>query len=99
MSLDRGNAVRIDNLSVGGAIHDIQSIDGCAILRVNPRERDRNTRAIKGGENIVKQSEPVWSLNLDQGIHRVRFIIHADMGGKLDSWRQREATLTFRFFD
>jgi hypothetical protein len=40
MLLDRINAMRIGNLGVRGAIHDIQSIDGGAVLCVNTRKRD-----------------------------------------------------------
>jgi len=54
MFLDRRDAVRLGNLSVRGAIHDVQSINGCAILRVNTRKRDRNIFLIKACQNIVK---------------------------------------------
>src|SRR5260370_3141735 len=99
MRWDRSNGMEISNLGARKGIHEIQSIDGGPVLRVNTRKCDGDILAIRAGENIVKQSEPVRSLDLDQCINRMRFVIYANVDRKFDSWCKAVAALVFRSFD
>ncbi len=54
--LDLPDTMRIGNLGTCEAIHDIQSIDGCARLRVDARQRDLKIFAIKTASGRRKAS-------------------------------------------
>src|SRR5947207_102124 len=71
--------------------HHIQSINGCPSLRVDARERDQNIFAIKTGQDIVKQAEPVRCLNLNKRINRMRFVIDCNPSWKFNSCRKTMA--------
>jgi hypothetical protein len=73
--LDRPDAMDIGDLATCGTVNDIQSINGRAGLRVDARERDQKIFAVKAGQNIVKQADPVRCLNLNKRINRMRFVI------------------------
>src|SRR4030095_4096644 len=96
--LDRPDAMRIGNLATRGTIHDIQSINGCASLRVNAREGDQKIFAVKAGQDIVKQADPVRCLNLHKRRRRMLFVIERSPRWKFNSCRETMA-LAFGFFD
>jgi hypothetical protein len=96
--LDRPDPMRIGNLATCGTIHGIQSINGCASLRVDARERDQKIFAVKAGQDVVKQAEPVRCLNLNKRINRMRFVIDCNPRRKFNSCRKTMA-LVLGFFD
>src|SRR5215510_7646847 len=98
MLLDRADAMLIGGLGMRGAIHDIQGINGCTSLRVNARERDQKVFAVQACQDIVKQAQPVWGLDLNKRINRMRFGIDYNPRRKFNSWRKTIA-LAFRSFD
>ena len=99
MFLNRRDAVPVGNLSVRGAIHDIERINSCAILRVDTRKRDRNPFGLEARQNIVKQAEPVRSLDLDQCVSGMCFVVHGNARRKFNSWREKVTALPLCFFD
>ena len=98
MLLDHPDPVRIGDFGVVGAVHHIQRINRRAGLRVNTRQRDQNIFAIKVAQHVVEHSEPVRSLNLNERVGRMRFVIDGDSRRKFDYWRETTA-LAFRLFD
>src|SRR6266568_3138731 len=99
MFLNRRDAVPVGNLSVRGTIRDIQRINSCAILRVDTRKRDRNPFAFEARQNIVKQAEPVRSLDLDQCVSGMCFVVYGNACRKFNSWRENMTGLPLCFFD
>src|SRR5436190_23042691 len=73
---------RIGDFSAGRSIRDVERVDRRAFFRTDARERDGNVLLAEGGEQFVKQSEPIRRLDLDKGVSRMRFIFHSDAGGK-----------------
>src|SRR6266540_5141393 len=83
--------MRIGNLSTCGTVHDVQSVNGCASLRVDARERNQKIFAVKAGQDIVKQAEPVRRLNLNKRIQGMRFVIDCNPSWKFNSCRKTKA--------
>src|SRR5213596_1782630 len=98
MLLDRPDPVRIGDLGITGAVHHIQGINRSAGLRVNTRERDQNVFAIETVQHVVKQSEPVWSLNLNERVAWVCSAIDGNAGRKFNC-RPETTALALRLFD
>src|SRR5262245_33365593 len=98
MLLDRADATPISGLGMRGAIHDIQGVNGCTSLRVNSRERDQKVFAVQARQDIVKQAQPVWGLDLNKRINRMRIGIDDNPRRKFNS-RRKTMALALRSFD
>src|SRR6266542_3191176 len=98
MLLDHPDPVRIAELGVIGAVHHIKRINRRAGLRVNTRQRDQNIFAIKTAQHVVEQSEPVRSLNLNERVSWMRFVVDGDARRKFNRWRETTA-LALGLFD
>src|SRR5262249_24942480 len=98
MLLDRPDPVRIGDLGMTGAVHHVQRVNRSAGLRVNTRERVKNVFAIETVQHVVKQSEPVWSLNLNERVSGMHLVIDGDASRKFDC-RSKATALAPGLFD
>ena len=72
------------NCTVG----NIKCIDRSAFLRADTRENDIGSFLPETGQQIVKEANPIWRLNLDQGVGGMRLVINRDMGWKIELLRE-----------
>src|SRR6266480_4750739 len=98
MLLNDPNPLRIGDLGMAGAVHHIECVDRRASLGVNSRKRYQDIFAIKAAEDIVKQTNAIRGLKLNERVGRMRFVVDRDASGKFNSHRGATAR-ALRFFD
>src|SRR4029077_4991965 len=98
MLLNDPYSLRIGDLGMAGAVHHVQCVDRRASLGINSRKRHQNIFAIEATQHIIKQTDPVRGLKLNERVRRLRFIIERDASRKFNSHRSRTAR-ALRFFD
>ena len=98
MLLNDPNPLRISDLGMAGAVHHVECVDRRASLCVNSRKRHQDIFAIEAAEDIVKQTDAVRGLKLNQRVSRMRFVVDRDASRKFNSHRGATAR-ALRFFD
>src|SRR4029453_5626782 len=83
---------------MAGAVYHVECVDRRASLGVNSRKRHQNIFAIEATQHIIKQTDPVRGLKLNERVRRMRFIVECDTSRKFNSHRSRTAR-ALRFFD
>ena len=83
---------------MAGAVHHVQCVDRRASLGVNSRKRHQNIFAIETAQHIIKQTDPVRGLKLNERVSRMRFVVDRDASRKVNSHRGTMAR-ALRFFD
>src|SRR4030095_6871810 len=84
MMLDSSDAVRIGYRGAGRVVGDIKGIDGRAFLRADAGQNNVDAFLPEHSQQIVKKSNPVGRLDLDQRVNRVRFVVDCDCGWKFE---------------
>src|SRR4051812_39781072 len=79
-------------------VHHVQRVDGCASLRVNSIKRYYNVFAVEAAEHIVKQTDAVRRLKLDERVSRMGLVVDCNARRKFNSYCGTTAR-AFRFFD
>src|SRR5437762_7414978 len=98
MLLNDPNPLRIGDLGMAGAVHHIECVDRRASLGINSRKRHQNIFAIEAAQYIVKQTDAVRCLKLNERVSRMRFVVDRDASWKFNSYRGTTAR-ALRFFD
>src|SRR4029079_9106830 len=98
MLLNDANPLRIGDLRVAGGVDHVQRVDGCARLRVNSIKRYYDIFAVEAAEDIVKQTDAVWRLKLNERVSRMRLVVDCNARRKFNSYCGTTAR-AFRFFD
>src|SRR5512132_622926 len=98
MLLNDPDPLRIGDLGMAGAVHHIERVDRRASLCVNSRKRHQNIFAIKTTQHIIKQTDPVRGLKLNERVSRMRLVVDRDASRKFNSDRGATAR-ALRFFD
>src|SRR6187551_3136653 len=83
---------------MAGAVHDVECVDRRAGLGINSRKPHKYIFAVEAAEHIVKQTDAVRGLKLDERVSRKRFVVDRDARWKLDSDCGATAR-ALRFFD
>src|SRR4030095_13063663 len=96
--LNDPDPLRVGDLRMAGAIHHVQCVDRRASLGVNSRKSHQNIFALETAQHIIKQTDPVRGLNLNERVSRMRFVVDRDASRKVNSHRGTMARV-LRFFD
>ena len=98
MLLNDPDPLRIGDLGMAGAVHYVQCVDRRASLGVNPRKRHQNIFAVEAAEDIVKQTDAIRGLKLNERVSRMRLVVDCDASRKFNSHGGASAR-ALRFFD
>src|SRR6266513_1955467 len=98
MLLNDPNPLRIGDLGMAGAVHHVECVDRRASLGINSRKRHQNIFAIEAAKYIVKQTDAVRCLKLNERVSRMRFVVDRDASRKFNSRRGATAR-ALRFLD
>src|SRR6476659_10279400 len=98
MLLNDPNPWGIGNLRVAGAVHHVQRGDVCAGLRVNSIKRYYDVFAVEAAEHIIKQTDAVRRLKLNERVSRMGLVVDCNARLKFNSYCVTTAR-AFRFFD
>lgn len=98
MLLNDPNPLRIGDLGMAGPVHHVQCVDRRASLGVNSRKRYQDIFAIEAAEDIVKQTDAVRGLKLNERVSGMRLVVDRDASGKFNS-RCSATARALRFFD
>ena len=98
MLLNDPNPLGIGDLGMAGAVHHVQCIDRRASLCINSRKRHQDIFAIEAAEDIIKQTDAVRGLKLNQRISRMRLVVDRDAGREFNSHSGATAR-ALRLFD
>src|SRR6478609_6799443 len=97
MLLNDANPLRISDLGVAGAVHNVKCIDCCTRLRVNSIKRYDDIFAVEAAEDIVKQTDAVRGLKLNERVSGMGLVVDCDASRKFNSHRGAAAR-ALRFF-
>src|SRR5205814_3599007 len=98
MLLNDPNPLRIGDLGMAGAVHNVECVDRRASLGINSRKRHQNIFAIEAAKYIVKQTDAVGCLKLNERVSRMRFVVDRDASRKFNS-NSGAAVRALRFLD
>src|SRR6266568_3442688 len=98
MLLNGPNPLRIGDLGMARAVHHVECVDRRASLCVNSRKRHQDIFAIEAAEDVVKQTDPVRGLKLNERVSRMRLVVDRDASRKFNSHRGATAR-ALRFFN
>src|SRR5215510_8364667 len=87
MLLNDSDPLRIGDLRMAGVIHHVQCIDRRASLGVNSKKRHQDVFAIEAAQHIIKQTNPVGGLKLNQRVSRMRLVVDGYASWKFNSHR------------
>ena len=96
--LNNPDTLRIGDLGMAGAVHHVQCVDRRACLGINSRKRHQDIFAIEAAQHIVKQTNTVRGLKLNERVSRMRFVVDRDASRKFNSLCGATAR-ALRFFD
>src|SRR6266700_1000777 len=83
---------------MAGAVYHVECVDRRACLCVNSRKRYQDIFAIEAAYDIVKQTDAVRGLKLNERVSRMRLVVDRDASRKFNSHRGATAR-ALRFFD
>src|ERR687891_263724 len=98
MLLKDPDPLGIGDLRMGGTVHRIECVDRRASLGVNSRKRHQDIFAIETAKDIVKQTDAVRGLKLNERVRWMRLVVDRDASWKFDSHRGATGR-ALRFFD
>src|SRR3954452_14494453 len=98
MLLNDPNPLRIGDLGMAGAVHNVECVDRRTSLGLNSRKRHQNIFEIEAAKYIVKQSDAVRCLKLNERVSQMRFVVDRDASRKFNS-HSGAAAQAPRFFN